>query len=256
MEAELRHLLEAIGSVHEMRHAIWLVRYATVAGLPLVAVRSGMGLVNAAAATEWVINTYQPRMVLNYGCAGAHHRDIMPGDVIIGTCVIHHGAVQHLATGEERHVGFSYEIGGERLDASQLPCAPELVQAARTAATDHVPTPWPRDLHWPPTVPYRRPVIHTGAIASADIWTQSPARLDLLHRQHSSLCEDMEAAAVAQVCALHSVPFLTIKDISNNEFHTATDITGDFSNFPRAEVGRRAAVLVLRLLEQLAAARR
>ena len=63
----------------------------------------------------------------------------------------------------------------------------------------------------------------------------------------------MEAAAVAQVCALHSVPFLTIKDISNNEFHAVTDITGSFTNFPKAEAGRRAAALLLRLIERLAA---
>jgi len=164
LEAELQHVLAAVGRVREKQDGIWLDRYATVAGLLVVAVRSGVGLINAAAATERVINAYRPRVVLNYGCAGAHRRDILPGDVIIGTCVVYHSAVQFLATGE-----------------------------------------------------------------------------------------DMEAVAVAQVCALHSVPFLTIKDISNNEFHTVTDITGGFTNFPKAEAGRCAAALLLRLIERLAA---
>ena len=62
----------------------------------------------------------------------------------------------------------------------------------------------------------------------------------------------MEAAAIAQVCALHAVPFLTIKDLSNNEFHAASDIAGGFTDFPTAEVGKRAAALVYRLLECLA----
>jgi adenosylhomocysteine nucleosidase len=254
MESELQHVLEAVGSVYEKRNGIWLDRHATVAGVPVVAVRSGMGLINAAAATERVINAHRPRVVLNYGCAGAHRRDIMPGDVIIGTCVVHHSAVQFLATDEERYVGFGYEVGGERIEVSEIACDPALVRAAHEAAADHVPAPWPQNLHWPVTVPYRAPFIHTGAIASADVWTQSPARLDLLYRRHGSLCEDMEAAAVAQVCALHSVPFLTVKDISNNEFHAATDITAGFTNFPRAEAGRRAAALILRLIKRLAAA--
>jgi adenosylhomocysteine nucleosidase len=192
-------------------------------------------------------------LVLNYGCAGAHQRDIMPGDVIIGTCVVHHSAVQFLASGEERYVGFGYEVDSERREVSELACDAALVQAARQAATDYLSVPWPQDLPWPATVPYRVPRLHTGAIASADVWTQSPTRLDLLHGRHGSLCEDMEAAAVAQVCAFHSVPFLTVKDVSNNEFHAATDITGGFTNFPRAEVGRHAA-LILRLIERLAAA--
>ena len=254
MEAELQHVLGAVGSIHEQRDGVWLDRYAAVAGMPVVMVRSGMGLINAAAATERVINAHRPRMVLNYGCAGAHRQDILPGDVIIGTCVVHHSAVQFLASGEERYVGFSYEAGSERIEVLELACDPMLVQAARQAAIDHLPTPWPQDLPWPAAVPYRVPRIHTGAIASADVWTQSPTRLDLLHGRHGSLCEDMEAAAVAQVCAFHSVPFLTVKDVSNNEFHAATDITGGFTNFPRAEAGRRAAALILRLIEQLATA--
>jgi nucleoside phosphorylase len=61
----------------------------------------------------------------------------------------------------------------------------------------------------------------------------------------------MEAAAIAQVCALHGVPFLTIKDLSNNEFHAQTDIAGGFTDFPTEEVGKRAAALTHRLLEVL-----
>ena len=101
-------------------------------------------------------------------------------------------------------------------------------------------------------MPYRDPVVHTGPVASADIWTQATARLEVLHQRHGTLCEDMEAAAVAQVCALHGVPFLTIKDLSNNEFHAQTDIAGGFTDFPTAEVGKRAAALMRRLLERLA----
>jgi adenosylhomocysteine nucleosidase len=253
LEAELRHVLAAVGRVREKQDGIWLDRYATVAGLLVVAVRSGVGLINAAAATERVINAYRPRVVLNYGCAGAHRRDILPGDVIIGTCVVHHSAVQFLATGEERYRGFGYEVGGERVKVTELACTPALVQAARKVAADYVPVSWPHNLPWPIAMPYREPLMHTGAIASADVWTQSPARLDLLHHRHGALCEDMEAVAVAQICALHSVPFLTIKDISNNEFHAVTDITGGFTNFPKAEAGRRAAALILRLIERLAA---
>jgi hypothetical protein len=155
MEVELQHILGAVGSVYEKRDGVWLDRYMTVAGMPVVAVRSGMGLINAAAATERVINAHRPRMVLNYGCAGAHRRDIMPGDVIIGTCVAHHSAVQFLASGEERYVGFSYEAGSERREVLELACDAVLVQAAHQAATDHLPTPWPQDLHWPAAVPYR-----------------------------------------------------------------------------------------------------
>src|SRR5215470_16870014 len=131
LEAELQHILVAVDRVREKQDGIWLDRSATVAGVLVVAVRSGVGLINAAAATERVINAYRPRAVLNYGCAGAYRRDILPGDVIIGTCVVHHSAVHFLATGEERYRGFGYEVGGERVKVTELACTPALVQAAR-----------------------------------------------------------------------------------------------------------------------------
>jgi futalosine hydrolase len=35
-------------------------------------------------------------------------------------------------------------------------------------------------------------------------------------RRTGGICENMEGAAVAQVCALHGVPFLEVRGISNH----------------------------------------
>jgi adenosylhomocysteine nucleosidase len=250
MEAELRHLLELVTVTRDERDGIWRERWATVAGMPVVATLSGIGMVAAAAATERLINSHHPRAILNFGCAGAHRRDILPGDVVIGERVVHHSAVHILTTGEEYYSGFGYEVGGEKVKASDLAADPALLAAARAALAGFVPEPWPRDLAWPTGVPYRPPVVHAGVVASADVWTQALARLDLLHSRHQSLCEDMEAAAIAQVCAIHGVPFLTIKDISNNEFHRASDVVS-FDDFPVEEIGRRAAGLAVRVIERM-----
>ena len=249
MEAELRHLLERVGTEREAEDGVWRDRYTTVGGVPVVAVCCGIGMIDAAAGSERLINAHRPRAVLNFGCAGAHRRDIMPGDVIVGERVVHHSAVHILATGEELYRGGGGLVGGEAVRASEWATDPTLLGIAREAVAGFGPEPWPRELGWPTSVPYRTPMVHVGPVASADVWTQYQARLDLLHDWHGSLCEDMEAAAIGQVCALHGVPFLTIKDISNNEYHAATDIAGGFPDFPTAEVGKRAAALVLRVLE-------
>jgi adenosylhomocysteine nucleosidase len=251
MEAELRHLFAETPVVRESHAGIWHDRWVEIGGQPVVVVRSGMGVAVAAAATERVIDTHSPAAVVNYGCAGAHRRDIMPGDVVIGERYVNHTRVQILPNGEERYVGFQYEVSGEPFEANDLAADPHLLDVARSVAAAYEPVPWPRDLHWPETVPYRPPRIHSGTVVSADIWTQSHARLDLLHGRHSSLCEDMETASVAQICALHRVPFLAIKDISNSEYHRASDLA-DFADFPTAEVGRRAAGLALRVVEEIA----
>ena len=247
MEAELVHLLRVSSLTETIEHSPWRFQRLDIAGREVVAVRSGMGLVNAAAGTERLIAEFQPRVLLNYGCTGAHLPEIMPGDIVIGEGVVHHSAMQILADGTERHTGFGFDVGGEKMDAAELASAPELVAAAAAIAGDFSAEPWPVDAFWPQAVPRRAPVIHHGVVASADIWTQSTARLDILHERHGSLCEDMEAAAIAQICARHGVPYLTVKDISNNEYLRASDLDG-FSDFPLPEIGKRAAAFVAALI--------
>jgi adenosylhomocysteine nucleosidase len=248
MEAELRHFFAQAPVVRESRDGIWLDRWVEIGGQQIVVVRSGMSVAAAAAATERVINAHSPTAILNYGCAGAHHRDIMVGDVVIGERYVNHSRLQILPTGEERYVGFKYEVSGEFFEAADLAADPHLLDLTQKAAATYEPEPWPQNLFWPEAIPYRLPRIHSGTVVSADIWTQAHERLDTLHGRHASLCEDMETASVAQVCALHSVPFISIKDISNSEFHRASDLS-DFADFPTEEVGKRAAGLALRVVE-------
>src|SRR5205085_6623667 len=93
-----------------------------------------------------------------------------------------------------------------------------LERAIRVAATlEGQHEPWPATVGWPEAVPHRPPQLIVGTVASADRWNRTSARIEALVRLHDSHCEDMEAGAIALICASHDVPFLTVKDISNNE---------------------------------------
>jgi nucleoside phosphorylase len=57
----------------------------------------------------------------------------------------------------------------------------------------------------------------------------------------------MEAAAIALICASHDVPFLAVKDISNNEILQKTD--GQRLPIATAgQLGRRAATFTFAML--------
>jgi adenosylhomocysteine nucleosidase len=251
MEAELQHLLRLVTPVREVHDGPWRDRFVMAGEVSLIALCSGIGMVNAAAATEHLIGRYAPRAVLNYGCAGAHRRDVLPGDVVIGEGTVHHGAVHYLASGEEYFPGKEYQVTGETVAATELETDPGLRELAIAAAKNWTPEPWPRGLNLPPEIEPRPPRTHVGRVASADIWTQFHERIDKLHARHGSLCEDMEAAAIAHVCGRHEVPFLTVKDISNNEFHALTKLEGDIKVLPAEEIGRRAAELLLRTIQRV-----
>jgi adenosylhomocysteine nucleosidase len=250
MDAELVHL---VGDLSRRSGEIGgRPRYdLTIAGQPVVAVRSGMGMLNAASTTERVVAELAPIAILNYGCAGAHRPDIDLGDVVLADRVVYTAALKILRDGTERHTGSAYEAAGEPMQASDLPTDPAWLGAARSAAAEHAIARWPDDLAWPADRPRRAVELHVGAVASADIWTQQLDRIVTLAERHGSLCEDMEAAAIAHVAAIHGLPFLSVKDISNNEFHEATDLDA-FTDFPIGEVGKRAAALLTATIERWA----
>ena len=62
--------------------------------------------------------------------------------------------------------------------------------------------------------------------------------------------EEMEAAAVGRIAGMHGVSFLSIKDISNNEYLRESDIA-EYTDFPVAEVGKRAAALLAQTITKL-----
>lgn len=252
MASELQHLLNQSTPVREERHGPWLDRFELAAGVPVIALRCGIGMVNAAAGTEHLIATFAPRAIINFGCVGAHRREILPGDVVIGNGAVNHGAMHILASGETYFPGLEYQFQGEEVALTELTSDPQLLAETIAAAEGWQPDPWPTGLNLPEGFTERAPQVHVGRVGSADIWTQHHGRIDELNARHGTLCEDMEAAAIAHICVRHGVPFMTVKDVSNNEFHKVSDLVDQGEVLPAAEVGRRSADLVLRLLARLA----
>jgi len=127
---------------------------------------------------------------------------------------------------------------------------PRLLEAATAAAREWQHEPWPVGVGWPEGVAHRAPRVVVGTVCSGDRWNRAPATIRALAEQHDSLCEDMEAAALALTCLSHDVPFLAIKDVSNNELLSATT-TGRVVELTQGELARRAAAVTLATLKWL-----
>jgi len=220
----------------------------------VVLVVSGMGMVSAAAATQDVITRHRPRAVINYGCAGAHYLELLPGDVVVGERIVAYDNYRETADGRLDYHGMYYVADGEQRRVESLACDAALVEAARRVA-DAVGDghePWPAELGWPASVPHRSPRVVFGTVASADRWNRAPSSIAAIVARHASVCEDMEAAAVGLVCASQHVPFLTIKDISNNELLRSTSSgSALLDEIGAAQVARRAAAFTLAVVRAL-----
>src|SRR5205823_9304805 len=87
-EPLLELLAEMTGCKAEVvEQSIWRIQRLQMEGLRISIIRSGPGMVNAGAATEALILGEQPQAIINYGIAGAHTHEALPGDVIIATQV-------------------------------------------------------------------------------------------------------------------------------------------------------------------------
>jgi futalosine hydrolase len=58
-------------------------------------------------------------------------------------------------------------------------------------------------------------IARTGPFLTLSIITGVQALGDELHERFGALCESMEGAAAAHLCALHDIPFLEVRGISN-----------------------------------------
>lgn len=182
-----------------------------VAATPLEAARlrsssfsvvvTGIGAVNTAhALTQHLVTQPGPSLVIQTGIAGAY----VPADIAVGSVV--------LATKETYgDLGVLTPEGWRPLDEIGIPLLAETsahparfnefpLDAALVAAAARV---------------GGSRIARTGPFLTLSQVTGVRALGDALYERFGALCESMEGAAAAHVCAAHGVPFLEVRGISN-----------------------------------------
>lgn len=230
----------------------WEMYEAEAGRRRVVLIICDVGPVNAGAATERVIARFAPAAVLHGGSAGAHNLTLLPGDVVVGErYTIHISRAQRAARaarGLSPHL-VRFRRDGGRVFLPHVTTEPDLLHQALTIAQRELTAFGPWDAPgWPREAAPRNGKAVRGLIASADQWTIDPEEIQALHEDFGAECEDMESAYVAQVCALHQVPFVAVRAISDNE--VACQLTPDEVAPAIAAAGVRAA----RILTALAGA--
>lgn len=246
MESERRHLDTLLPGWEAVEQSVW----PTLRSGDVMCITSGIGMVAAAAATEHAISTYSPDLVLNFGCTGAHHRDLFPGDVVIGDRLIHQGRMRFAPDGSMIPFVDGFQVPGEAELVTDVSTDATLRALAEEVASGLDLPVWPVENRLP-SQPERLPLVLTGTVSSGDVWLQSPVLIDSANERTGSLCEDMEAASIAQICTMHGLPFLTVKDISNSELQESTVFEGTSSALPSEELGMRSAMIVSGVINRL-----
>lgn len=147
----------------------------------------GIGKVNAAAGTMELIRRYRPDCILSTGVAGGLDPKLKVLDVAVGKYVAYHDVWCGAGNALGQVQGLPAFFEGD----------PRLYRAALSLAGE---------------VP-----VHGGLLCTGDRFISERKEAEEIRRNFpTALAVDMESAAIAQICHLFGVPFLSFRLISDN----------------------------------------
>ena len=190
MEQEIELLRESMANVKHVSFGKFSAYEGELAGKRMVLVLSGIGKVNAAVSTSWVIHQFAPDCVINTGSAGGLGKGLKVGDVVIGETVAHH---------DVDVTAFGYVWG----QVPQLPAVfasdLNLIRQAEKAAQV-----------------FEGAAVTQGLIVSGDRFVHSSEGVAEIRSHFPEVkAVEMEAAAIAQTCHQLEVPFVIIRAVSD-----------------------------------------
>lgn len=151
--------------------------------------RSGVGKVNAAAAATRMIMENRPDCIISTGCAGglAPHINVM--DIVVGSQTCYHDVDCGEGFAPGQMMGMP-----ERFDADASLYAKAMALNAPSGSQ-----------------------IVGGLICTGDSFCTRKEQTDaILKRFPQAAAVDMESTAIAQVCHLYQVPFISFRIISDS----------------------------------------
>jgi len=191
MEQEIEFLRESMANVKHVSFGKFSAYEGELAGKRTVLVLSGIGKVNAAVSTSWVIHQFAPDCVINTGSAGGLGKGLKVGDVVIGETVAHH---------DVDVTAFGYVRGQVPQLSAVFASDENLIRQAEKAAQV-----------------FEGAAVTQGLIVSGDRFVHSSEGVAEIRSHFPDVkAVEMEAAAIAQTCHQLEVPFVIIRAVSDS----------------------------------------
>lgn len=191
-DREFEPFLKHIDNCTISEKAMLKIYEGTIEGVSVVALFSGVCKVNAAIATQILIDTYGVNSIINGGTAGGMDEKLNIFDTVIATQVAHHDVSDIILT--EFHPWMSsiyFDSDKELLDLSK--------RSIQLVKSDYP--------------------IYFGKMVTGETFIEDNMR-DYINSKYNPLSVDMETASIAQVCYVNKVPFIAIRTITDTATHS------------------------------------
>ena len=195
MDCEISAIKKEMFDLKEENYADLKIFTGTINGKFIILAQSGVGKVNAALNTQYIIDTYKPNIIINTGVAGGISEDLDIGDVVIGTYLVQHDfdvtvlgyAKGYMCTGVEKDKPTKYY------------CDKELVKSFQSCLEQNM----------------SKQKIHLGIIASGDKFISGKEIKKEINEYFGAIAVEMEGCAIAQVATKNKIPFVVTRAISD-----------------------------------------
>lgn len=155
------------------------------AGCEVVVACAGVGKVNAAMATQQLVDSYAVAGIFNAGAAGAADSSLELFDIVVSSACMHHDVPDFVLCD-------SYPYYASQEFASDA----TLLAAAHAASKT-----------------WRKPFVF-GCTATGECFVDDSNR-EAIVASCSPLAVDMETAAMAQTCEANKIPFIAVRCITD-----------------------------------------
>jgi futalosine hydrolase len=201
MPFESDHILSCLKRLRTMDSGGKKVFKGRISGIETFILNTGIGKVNAAHSATYVIENFPVKKIINLGIGGAYPGSgLTNGDVAIASKEIlgDEGVVSPRGWEDLKKIGIPLVRSGRKKYFNEFP-----LRAIYPKGHRH---------EFPLQNKFR---IRSGAFVTVSAASGSSRRAKELERRFSAICENMEGAAIAQVCAIYNVQMFEFRGISN-----------------------------------------
>lgn len=186
MASEREQLARLVKGMCTEQHGLFEYTVGRLGGNTLYIMECGIGKVNAAVGASELMAHMQPDVVVSTGVAGGIDEKAGVMEVVAASEVVYHDV----------WCGNGNEVGQIQDMPARFVCDGRLLSVAVSLDA---------------SVP-----VHAGLICTGDKFITERAELDAIKAEFpEGLAVDMESAAIAQVCHLYRVPFISFRIISD-----------------------------------------
>lgn len=225
MDCEVSKLKQKLQNLEEIQHGSLKINLGNFCGHKIVLVKSGVGKVNAALCTQYIIDKFNPDYIINTGIAGGIAENLEVGDIVIG----------------EKLVQYDFDVSAIGYAKGYMCTGIEPDKPTIFYSDEKLISEFEKTMNGKINV-------HKGVIASGDTFVSDIERKKEIRKTFNATAVEMEGCAIAQTSTANNIPFLVVRAISD----LADNGAGKSHAFVEEEMAEVSSSAIENLLKELA----